>query len=242
MPRKSSQIICQGPGFDYSLRYSARRRTIGISVSIEGVQVAAPAGVSEAVILQFVAQKQDWVQRKLALFQQRAQEIPAPRYRQGERLPLLGEALALELAPGLKGGVQRQGGRLLVPTDPRWSESQRQPALQRRIHQWYREQAREHFTAASQGLANRMGLGFTEVRVRRTKSQWGHCTGKGVLQYNWLLLAAPRAVVDYVVAHEVCHLAQPNHSPAFWRLVESACPAYRAHRRWLKENGHRLVV
>lgn len=242
MRGKTHEQRLQGPGFEYRLRRSSRRRTIGISVSPKGVTVAAPTGTPEAVITGFVQQKQGWVLRKLAMFQQREQDIPDPQYHQGERLPLLGESLELDLAPGLKGGVQLQGQRLLVPTDPRWSEAQRLPALQRRIHHWYRDYARAHFTAASGDLAARMGLRFAEVRVRRTRSKWGHCTSQGVLQYNWLLLTAPRAVADYVVAHEVCHLAQPNHSPAFWRLVESVCPEHRRLRQWLKENGHRLVV
>ena len=78
--------------------------------------------------------------------------------------------------------------------------------------------------------------------MRFTRSKWGHCTSEGVLQYNWHIVLAPEPVVDYLVAHEVCHLRHLNHSAHFWALVASVCPDYQAQRDWLKANGRCLTL
>ena len=117
-------------------------------------------------------------------------------------------------------------------------EARLQSALQR----LYQSEALALLAKKSEKLASVLGLKFALVRVRRTKSKWGHCTVRGELQYNWLVCLAPEPVVDYLVAHEVCHLCHHNHGRAFWQLVESVCPRYRELRRWLRDNGHRLVL
>lgn len=83
---------------------------------------------------------------------------------------------------------------------------------------------------------------FTRITIRDQKTRWGSCSARGTLSFNWRLMLAPPAVLDYVVVHELCHLTHMNHSKAFWALVESVCPDYRAHRKWLKEHGQELIL
>jgi predicted metal-dependent hydrolase len=78
------------------------------------------------------------------------------------------------------------------------------------------------------------------VSVRDPRSRWGSCAGSGRLSYSWRLLLAPEAVLDHVVAHEVCHLVRPDHSPAFWALVGEVDPGAAERRAWLREHGDRL--
>ncbi len=86
------------------------------------------------------------------------------------------------------------------------------------------------------------GGSYERISIRDQKTRWGSCSAKGTLSFNWRLMLAPPAVLDYVVVHELCHLTYMNHSAAFWRKVESIYPDYRSSRRWLKDHGQELVL
>lgn len=83
---------------------------------------------------------------------------------------------------------------------------------------------------------------YSHITVRDQKTRWGSCSAKGTLSFNWRLMLAPPAVLDYVVVHELCHLTHMNHSAAFWQAVESVYPDYRSARKWLKEHGNELIL
>jgi hypothetical protein len=76
-----------------------------------------------------------------------------------------------------------------------------------------------------------------EVKLSAARTQWGSCTVQGVVRLNWQLVKMPLHLIDYVVVHELAHLLEMNHSPAFWRVVESACPGYRQCRAELRSYG-----
>ncbi len=86
-----------------------------------------------------------------------------------------------------------------------------------------------------------VGADHGKITVRSQKSRWGSCSRDGNLSFNCLLSQVPPEVLDYVVVHELCHRKQMNHSPAFWQEVERILPQYRQPRKWLKENGGRLI-
>ena len=83
---------------------------------------------------------------------------------------------------------------------------------------------------------------YKRISIRDQKTRWGSCSSKGTLSFNWRLMLAPPAILDYVVVHELCHLTHMNHSKAFWQAVEAAYPDYRNARKWLKEHGRELVL
>ena len=91
-------------------------------------------------------------------------------------------------------------------------------------------------------FAGKIGVDYGRITIRNQKTGWGSCSGKGNLNFNWQLVLIPEELVDYVVVHELCHLTHMDHSKAFWALVESVCPDYRTHRKWLKEHGQRLIL
>ncbi|MDB2415501.1 M48 family metallopeptidase, partial [Rickettsiales bacterium] len=76
--------------------------------------------------------------------------------------------------------------------------------------------------------------------IKDTKSRWGSCSSNGNLSFCWKLVLAPEEVFKYVIAHEVSHLKHMNHSPEFWKQVQSLMPNYKTHCKWLKLNGHNL--
>ncbi len=105
-----------------------------------------------------------------------------------------------------------------------------------------RREAHARISLLAQSEAAALGVGFTRLTVRGQRSRWGSCSSSGALSFNWRLVLAPHDVLDYVVVHEVCHLAEHNHGPAFWRLVERRRPGYRESRQWLDDHGWELLA
>jgi predicted metal-dependent hydrolase len=105
-----------------------------------------------------------------------------------------------------------------------------------------RYEAYERVVPIAEREAERLGVGFRRVVVRDQRSRWGSCSANETLSFNWRLVLAPPDVLDYVVAHEVCHLRECNHSERFWALLESIRPRYREQRDWLGRHGWELLA
>lgn len=230
-----------GP-FPFAVEYRfSRRRTVSLEVRDTRVRVRAPVGTSQRVLQQFVASRASWVSEKLAQQEHRLAQRPSYRFVTGEALPLLDGQLTIAVGPAPKNSVSRSGDTLQVGLSRRSPHSP-QVQTEALVIDWYRRWAQELLTAKTADLCQRLGLHCREVRVRATRSKWGHCTGDGRIQYNWQIVLAPEQVVDYLVAHEVCHLRHPHHGPAFWQQVAEVCPDYQPLRKWLREQGFRLVL
>jgi predicted metal-dependent hydrolase len=87
-----------------------------------------------------------------------------------------------------------------------------------------------------------IGVGYGRITIRNQKSKWGSCSDKGNLNFNCLLMLCPSEVLDYVVVHELCHRKEMNHSPMFWAEVEKYVPDHKAQRKWLKDEGSKLIA
>ncbi len=231
--------------FAYDIVRSPRRRSISIEVRAACVRVRAPLGVAERDLHQFVREKRHWISRKIAEQKQLLQAIPERQYHSGVQLPYLGCSLELVVETARTSKVERSlvNGReyLHVGISTR-SKMPVATQVQRAVRVWYQQEALRLLTQKTDQLVARMGLRHAGVTVKATRSKWGHCTSRGTIQYNWHILLAPMNIVDYLVAHEVCHLRHPNHSSAFWQLVASVCPSFLEDRAWLKAYGTHLVL
>jgi predicted metal-dependent hydrolase len=105
-----------------------------------------------------------------------------------------------------------------------------------------RTRARELVSALAHEEAEHLEVTYLRIRIGGQRTLWGSCSPGGTLSFNWRLVLAPAAVLDYVVVHELCHLRVPNHSPRFWALVESRRPNWREQRAWLREHGSELLA
>jgi predicted metal-dependent hydrolase len=112
--------------------------------------------------------------------------------------------------------------------------------LSRRLHDWLRKRAREEILLRAGPMAERIGRDVTVLRLGDPRSRWGSCTSRGALAFSWRLILSPDEVLTYVVAHEVAHLAEMNHSPAFWRLVGDLTSHAGLAKAWLKHHGTEL--
>ncbi|MBE0455041.1 MAG: M48 family metallopeptidase [Roseovarius sp.] len=216
-------LLPGNPPVTVTLRKSARARRISLRVSgLDGqVTLTVPRGVTEAEALGFAHTKAEWLRGHLAARPDAVTVMP------GAVLPI--EGLARRIVQGAGRQVVLGEGIAHVPGP--------EAVLARRLEAWLRTQARDRLAAASDHYAARLGLSFTRITLRDTRSRWGSCSSKGALSYSWRLILAPPEVLDYVAAHEVAHLAEMNHSPAFWSLVARLCPGYDAPRGWLRREG-----
>ena len=110
------------------------------------------------------------------------------------------------------------------------------------LEQRYIAAAKEYFPKRVDYFSQFTGGSYNRITIRDQKTRWGSCSAKGTLSFNWRLMLAPPAILDYVVVHELCHLTYLDHSSAFWKKVESVYPDYRTARKWLKDHGHELVL
>ena len=110
------------------------------------------------------------------------------------------------------------------------------------LDQHFIQQARTYLPPRIRGLAQHLGVAhkLKHIKFNKTRTKWGHCTTRGIIQMNWLIMLAPYAVIDYLIAHEVCHLLHMNHSRSFWQLVDSLCPNPKRYVRWLNDHQHRI--
>lgn len=209
-----------------TLRRSARARRFSLRVSrLDGrVTLTLPLRARESDGMAFLRDQEDWLRRTLAGMPQ------IPRLAFGAAFPLEGRALVLTQGTGRQ--IRIESASLMVPGDA--------ARLGARLQAWLKARARDRLAAASDRHAAALGRPYVQLTLRDTRSRWGSCTHDGRLMYNWRLIMAPPQVLDYVAAHEVAHLAQMNHSPAFWAEVARLMPDYAAPRRWLKAHGQEL--
>jgi len=225
----------------FAVRWSRRRRTIGISVEREGrLRVLAPVGVPARRLESVVRARLPWVRRKLAEFEVLGPPPPRVRFVDGERLPYLGRTyrLALVDAASLPGApVALRRGRFEMA---RGLDGEARTAFVR----WYTERARTRIAARVAHYAPLVGATPTGIVVRDLGTRrWGVCDARTrVVSFHWELVLQPPAIVDYVVVHELTHLHEPNHGSRFWRRVTATMPDWKRRRTALSSRGHRHTI
>lgn len=210
----------------------ARRKTIGLVVNGQGLSVRAPPWVPEAEVQRFIRSKTAWVLAKLQAAQARP-SAPAMRWQPGEAIEVLGQSLTLQLDPARPfsgAGAAIQGVALCValPADcgaDRWRDT---------VLAWLIEQARHHLTERLQHYAPVVGVRWSRLKLSRATTRWGSAHADGAIHLNWRLIHLAPELIDYVVVHELCHLREMNHSPAFWQLVQAVLPDQAERRRALR--------
>lgn len=221
-------ILPGSPPVEVHLKRSARARRFSLRVSrLDGkVTLSMPVRAREGEALAFLKGNEDWLRQTLSAMPGPTLQAIGP----GTAIQVEGDPLVLTPASGR--GVRAEGGLLLVPGSPE--------TMGPRVAAWLKVLARDRLATASSHYAGLVGRRYTSLAIRDTRSRWGSCSPDGRLMYSWRLIMAPPAVLDYVAAHEVAHLVELNHSPAYWRVVTGICPDWKDHRAWLKTHGNTL--
>lgn len=214
------------PAIEVRLRRNARARRMVLRVAASGrvPTLTLPPGVPVAHARAFLADHEGWLRRHLSA---------------GSGRTPVGDGSVLPFGDGTL-TLRRHGGQGTLRTGAVLAVGGPAAAVGARAAAWLREQARIACVAGVERHAAALGLRPGRVTLRDPRSRWGSCTAGGDLMFSWRLVMAPPAVLDYVVAHEVAHLAELNHSVRFWAVVRRLCPGMEPARDWLRRNGAAL--
>jgi predicted metal-dependent hydrolase len=227
---------------DYELRRSTRR-SIGFMIDDDGLRVTAPKRVTLAEIDNAIRAKQRWILTKLYERGERRalrQEKPPVQWVDGAELPYMGGAIILRLQSAARSHCvyDPQLRELAVGVVPGLAEWQ----LRERVRLWLHAEARRVFTERLDVYAAQLGVAYSSMTLSSAGTRWGSCTVGGSIRLNWRLIHYSLPLIDYVVAHELAHLLEMNHSPRFWAAVESVYPDYEGAREALRKHSQELPV
>ncbi|MFT5174256.1 MAG: putative metal-dependent hydrolase [Gammaproteobacteria bacterium] len=247
---RSDRVLLGERAVAFKLFRVPRRRNVHVLVNDEGdLEVRAPWRFSLDDARAAIHEHRNWVLG--ALEQTRSRLRLRPQLVSGSTLPLLDERLRLRVQvqaqlslfdvrekPVSRLGVVRRDGRELHVQ----MHAAGQSAVRRLLETWYREQAEEAFAQHMPPIAQQLGVQYSQVTVRAQRTRWGSCSSRGTINLNWRLMLMPSRLMDYVLAHELAHLREMNHSPAFWALVGSIFTDYRERRRDLEIAARQLPL
>jgi len=225
----------QAGGLIFVVRRSERRKTLGLTVDRGGELVAhVPAETTVAELSRWVGTKLLWVHRKLALKEQAAPKMRGPEYATGEAFCYLGRRYRLKLVEEQDTPLQFDGTRFLLRRDARPAE----PHFRR----WYIATGTEWLKRRVETLSARTASKPRRVEVRDLGFRWGSCGRDGVLFFNWRVLQLPVRLTDYVIAHELVHLREGHHGPAFWAALGRAMPDWQRRREVLASQAKEYLA
>jgi len=213
----------------FEVRRSARRQTLGISIGRQGeLCVFAPGATPVEEISAWVERKLLWVHRKLSLKQERSLSASRPEFVTGESFSYLGRVYKLRLVDRLDVKLRFDGGAFLLRRDARSN-------AEKHFSTWYRRQSLRWVEARVRMLAPRVDATPTGVTVRDLSYRWGSCSRSGAISFHWKLFQLPVRLVDYVILHELVHLAEPHHGPGFYACLERALPDWQERKEQLAQ-------
>jgi predicted metal-dependent hydrolase len=223
----------------FDLRLSPRRRSVGITVERDGgLTVSAPAEAPLARVEAAVRSRLFWVYQKLSLRRQVERRAGARAYASGETYAYLGRShrLLVDLQPAPRQpAVALRDGRLVMRAN-----AQTQAATH--LAAWYRQHGQEWLPPRCDPWATRMQLTPAAIVIRDLHNRWGSCTANGEIQFHWQVMTLPPAVIDYIIVHELAHLAHRGHDRAFWATVERTMPDYERRKERLAQHGGGYVL
>jgi predicted metal-dependent hydrolase len=233
LPEVRHTLIVAGREVVYQLRRS-QRRTIGLGIDHRGLRIGAPLRARRGDIEDLIRQHAAWVFDKLDNWPARQTKLPL-QVVDGTTIPYLGGTLTLQI------DANRQRGYRLDPVNQTLVLNGKQ-APEVALLAALQGEARQLFAQRLAHYAEVFGVPTPALRLSSARTRWGSCNHRGNIALNWRLIHMPVPVIDYVVAHELGHLKEMNHSPRFWSVVASLCPDWQARRQELKDLARELPL
>lgn len=227
--------------FPFEVRRSHRRKTASINVVEGQVEIVVPMDLPLCDIEDVLYQKRAWIREKIRLHAG-AMPTKEKEYVSGEAFTYLGKNYRLKILPDGLGEVKLRAGYLELGMVNGFPVSKRDDFIKKQISLWFKRHAEKRLRDKVKRLSTSLGLDVKSVSIQDYKSRWGSCSAEGDISFNWRIIMAPHSIVDYVVAHEICHLIEHNHSPKFWKQVERLIPDYKKRKEWLRENSGSLNI
>lgn len=220
--------------FEYQIKYS-NRKTLNISVERDrSIIVRAPHYLTAEKIDKVVQSKRQWIKEKLNHTQKYPLISESKEFVSGETLMYLGKNYQLLVVDEEVDGIE---------FDQRFKISKaNQPKANELFKKWYLSQALKKIEPLATKYAKSLGVEYNQFKTSEMKYRWGSCTPANNIIFNWRIIKAPMYVLEYLVAHELVHLLEDNHTPRFWNILSIQVPNYEKAKNWLKKNGQLLEV
>lgn len=236
---KLRSLVIGSRTLHYALKRSARR-SIGFAIDSTGLTITAPRWVTLADIETAITEKQRWIFTKLIEWQTRVEQRALPKvdWKDGAEVPYLGQPVRVTLgSPQGTLTFSATDSALQVPL-PLQADPQQ---IKDRVQGWLQNEAKRVFGERLAIYAEKLGVNYRAYALSSAATRWGSCSSDGKIRLNWRLIHFPLSIIDYVVAHELAHLREMNHSPRFWQTVESIFPEFREARQTLKSHPPELL-
>ena len=236
---KLRKLVIGSRTLHYALKRSARR-SIGFAIDSTGLTITAPRWVTLADIETAITEKQRWIFAKLIEWQTRVEQRALPKvdWKDGAQVPYLGQPVHVRLgSPQGTLAFSAEDSALQVPL-PLQADPQQ---IKDRVQGWLQGEAKRLFGERLAIYAEKLGVNYRAYALFSAATRWGSCSSDGKIRLNWRLIHFPLSIIDYVVAHELAHLREMNHSPRFWQTVESIFPEFREARQTLKSHPPELL-
>ena len=227
---QSRRIMLVGQGIDYRL-IRARRKTIGMQVGLDGLTVRAPRWVPIREIEIALVERDEWVVRSLAEWRGRRRDVLPRAWKTGAPILYLGRELKLAVHPARTREIAADLLNLSV-LHPAAHDERQVAAF---VGRWLHEEAQRMLAPCVADFAARITKRAFTFKLSNARSEWGSCNEHGMIRLNWRLIQLPPHLARYVVAHEVAHLVELNHSKRFWSLVEALFPGHAEARGTLDD-------
>jgi predicted metal-dependent hydrolase len=236
IPQGKRRVRISEHVLDYSLIRS-KRRSIGFMIDDDGLRITAPKWVTLAEIDNAIREKQRWILAKLNERRERSARRLQPQmeWRDGGKLPYLGNDITLRILSTQASGISwnPETNELTVCLQPDAAEQQ----LKDRVQAWLQLEAKRIFTERLPIYAEKLSVNYHSFALSSARTQWGSCTADGRIRLNWRLIHFSLPLIDYVIAHELSHLREMNHSPQFWATVQSIFPEFAAAKKALRDHA-----
>lgn len=219
----------------------SRRKSIGLAINDDGLQVTAPNWATLGQIDEAVIAKARWIQGKLRIRQDRQEHLATAdtQWRHGGAIPYLGQSIILELDSAQK--QARFCGELFAPATgdvlmlPLPADASRD-RVRDSVHAWLQQQAAAWFEQRLRHFLDISQLAIRRWRLSAAATRWGSCSSEGSIMLNWRLIHFQHDIIDYVIVHEIAHLREMNHSKNFWREVGRILPGFERARDALRRH------
>jgi predicted metal-dependent hydrolase len=214
------------------IKRSFKRKTIAIQINPDtSITVSIPYFFPASKITQFLKEKEEWIMQKKQLIKTRqAESLPGKE----KGVLYLGKKYPIVVRKTQKSIVELSDKFYIATYNPQ--------NITLYLTSWYKQQARKIIQERVKIYAQKAHLTYKSIQIASAQTRWGSCTSERDLRFNWKLIMAPLPVIDYVIAHELAHLTEMNHSKAFWETVRKLFPIYRQYNTWLKRFGHTLEI
>lgn len=214
----------------------SKRRTLSLEINEKAELIArAPMKAPLRSVEDLIRKNTKWIIRQQERMIKKNKEVVSREFIRGDQFRYLGNIYPLFI-------IENDLGELLI-LDKNFIIARKNIVKAEKIfNSWYRERACRIFTERVAKYADKIGYKYREIKISNARKRWGSCSGRNTLSFSWRLIMAPLEIIDYVVAHELVHIKEKNHSRKFWDKVALIYPNYKKSRKWLCQNGHLLYL